>query len=91
MGIIKNSFYKGYLKDKKEKKKDEIIKKRYKEENKNIIVIRQKWWVAIFYILTQCIRFLLYIAIIFLLSLGATILVNAELRNMLFSNIIKNF
>lgn len=91
MKIIKKSFYKGYLKNKKERKKDEVIEKKYKEENKNVIVIRQKWWVTIFYILSQCIRFLIYIAVIFLLSLGVTILVNAELRNMLFSNVIKNF
>lgn len=91
MGIIKKSFYKGYLRNKRERKKDEIIEKKYKEENKNVIVIRQKWWVTIFYILSQYIRFLLYIAVMFLLSLGVTILINAELRNMLFSNIIKNF
>ena len=84
MGIIKKSFYKGYLRNKRERKKDEIIEKKYKEENKNVIVIRQKWWVTIFYILSQYIRFLLYIAVMFLL-------INAELRNMLFSNIIKNF
>ena len=91
MGIIKKSFYKGYLRNKRERKKDEIIEKKYKEENKNVIVIRQKWWVTIFYILSQYLRFLLYIAVMFLLSLGVTILINAELRNMLFSNIIKNF
>ena len=91
MGIIKKSFNKGYLRNKRERKKDEIIEKKYKEENKNVIVIRQKWWVTIFYILSQYIRFLLYIAVMFLLSLGVTILINAELRNMLFSNIIKNF
>ena len=91
MGIIKKSFYKGYLRNKRERKKDETIEKKYKEENKNVIVIRQKWWVTIFYILSQYIRFLLYIAVMFLLSLGVTILINAELRNMLFSNIIKNF
>ena len=91
MGIIKKSFYKGYLRNKRERKKDEISEKKYKEENKNVIVIRQKWWVTIFYILSQYIRFLLYIAVMFLLSLGVTILINAELRNMLFSNIIKNF
>lgn len=91
MAKFDDSYYKGYLKKKKEQKQNRKIKKAYEKENKNIIVIRQKWWVTIFYILANIFKFLLYIAIIFLLSLGATILVNAEIRNMLFSNLIKNF
>lgn len=91
MAVFKDSFYKGYIKNKNEKIKDEKLQKKYEKENKNIIVIRQKWWVTIFYILSASFKFLMYIAIMFLISLGITILINAELRNMLFSNFIKNF
>ena len=91
MALFKDSFYKGYIKNKKEKVKDEKLKKKYEKENENIIVIRQKWWVTIFYILSAGLKFLMYIAIMFLISLGITTLINAELRNMPFSNFIKNF
>jgi len=84
----KNTLYKAYLDKKKQSKiKDKMLKKyNISDDDKTIIINKNNNKVALFIweIIGKIIKFSLYIAILILVTIGATVLLNEGLRNYIF-------
>ena len=61
-------------------------------ENENIIIVRKKTFLLImFEIIVKIFRLIIYIALMLLLTIGATVLINATLREQMLNIIQTNF
>lgn len=80
----KNTLYKAYLEKQKQiKKRDKTLKKyNISDDNKTIIINQNnKIFLFIWEVIGKIIKFVLYIIILILLTIGATVLLNGNLRN----------
>lgn len=80
-----NTLYKAYLEKKKEKKiRNKILKKYNISDDENTIIINRKRRSSILFIwdiLSKLLKAIFYSGIALLVTIGATILLNAELRD----------
>ncbi|MDO5555146.1 MAG: hypothetical protein Q4G09_00385 [Clostridia bacterium] len=81
----KKTLYKAYLEKKKENKvRHKILKKYNISDNENTIIINKKsinLFLLLFDFITKIIKVIFYIIITVLITIGATVLLNEELRN----------
>ncbi len=80
-----NTLYKAYLEKKKENKiRNEMIKKYNISDDENTIIINKKRRSPMLFlwdILTKILKIAFYLAIALLVTIGATVLLNVELRD----------
>lgn len=81
----KSALYQAYLEKKKENKiKDKMLKKYNISEDENTIIINKhsyKILLILWEIILKCIKAIFYIGILILVTIGATVLLNEEIRN----------
>lgn len=73
---------------------DIAMEKKQKQttENENIVIVRKKSFLLImFEIIVKIFRLIIYIALMLLLTIGATVLINATLREQMLNIIQTNF
>lgn len=88
-----NTLYKAYLEKKKENKtRNEILRKYNISDNENTIIINKKRRSTILFIwdiLSKLLKMIFYLGIALLVTIGATVLLNPELRYYIMSFFIK--
>ena len=81
----KNTLYRAYLEKKQESKNNKELLKKYNISNDNNIVIidksRTKFITIIASVIGKVLKLVMYLLFLVLSSLGATVLINEELRN----------
>lgn len=73
---------------------DIAMEKKQKQttENENIVIVRKKSFLLImFEIIVKIFRLIIYITLMLLLTIGATVLINATLREQMLNIIQTNF
>lgn len=81
----KNALYEAYLEKKEENKnKNKMLKKYNISEDENTIIINKhsnKILLILYEIIFKFIKVIIYIGILILVTIGATVLLNEEIRN----------
>lgn len=88
-----NTLYKAYLEKKKENKvRSKMLKKYNISDDENTIIINKKRMNPILFIwdiLSKLLKVVFYLGIALLVTIGATVLLNVELRDYIMSFFIK--